>query len=300
MKKALFLQPGKLGDIIITAPIAKYFFEKGYEIKWPVFENFYSTIERFDYVKPMTFNVGLSNQSYHNNKRMSFWENGAVHSSEIKEHNTRNSAKSSLSFFEQFYSLYDKEDVFLIDPCFSFPGHTPQNVEKFTRNQHLVYKQNRNWIDLKYTMVDVPLKQRWNFSFLRDEEKEDNLLDFITNFSKKKYGTEEYTLVHDYSGWKDKKDYNNAKNIINFTYVKGYTIFDWYKVIKNSSSIYCVDSSLCNFIEVVDDFKEIEKHYLGSEEPHYHFYMRNILYNNWNNLSKEKDILYEDLRLGQI
>ena len=57
-----------------------------------------------------------------------------------------------------------------------------------------------------------------------------------------------------------------------------------------------MDSCLAHFVEVVKEFKDIDKHYLGSEEKHFHAYMRNILINNWTNHS-ESDILYNGFSL---
>ena len=60
MKNLGILQPGKLGDIIICLPIAKYYFDKGYQIHWPIFNNFVDTFrEVINYVNfyPVTNNV---------------------------------------------------------------------------------------------------------------------------------------------------------------------------------------------------------------------------------------------------
>ena len=40
MKTLLIIQPGKLGDIIICLPIAKFYYNKGYKVIWPIFHNF--------------------------------------------------------------------------------------------------------------------------------------------------------------------------------------------------------------------------------------------------------------------
>ena len=72
-KKCVLVQPGKLGDIIICAPIALHYAEKGYEVHWPVFDEFYETVSRFDYVTPVKFDVNLGN-SYYGKKRMSFFK----------------------------------------------------------------------------------------------------------------------------------------------------------------------------------------------------------------------------------
>lgn len=45
--------PGKIGDIIICAPIAKYYNDLGYKVTWPVLEQYYSNFKynHFPYVK---------------------------------------------------------------------------------------------------------------------------------------------------------------------------------------------------------------------------------------------------------
>ena len=54
------IQPGKLGDIIICLPIAKYWADKGYKVVWPIFRNFEPMFkEVIEYVEfiPITSNV---------------------------------------------------------------------------------------------------------------------------------------------------------------------------------------------------------------------------------------------------
>lgn len=45
--------PGKIGDIIICAPIAKYYNDRGYIIHWPVLEQYYNNFkyDHFPYIK---------------------------------------------------------------------------------------------------------------------------------------------------------------------------------------------------------------------------------------------------------
>jgi hypothetical protein len=51
MKSVGILQPGKLGDIIICLPIAKYYHDNGYKVYWPVFSNYKNMVEEvIDYV----------------------------------------------------------------------------------------------------------------------------------------------------------------------------------------------------------------------------------------------------------
>lgn len=63
IKKLGIIQPGKIGDIIICLPIARYYFDRGYEVVWPVdkriIKNF---VEYVDYVTflPIDFNCSIA------------------------------------------------------------------------------------------------------------------------------------------------------------------------------------------------------------------------------------------------
>ncbi len=288
-KKAVILQPGKLGDLIITIPIAKHYNSLGYEIHWPVFDNFLSFLGRFDFINAISFGISLDENLYFSKKRIGFWEEGKQKIEQISASNKI--VFDGIKFFDTFYSNFDEKEYKIIDPCFSFPGHRNAENNRLTS----VYASNdKNWINLKYDLVNVPLKERWNFSFSRNVEKEKNLFEFIKNYSIKKYGSEQYSIVHTYNS-------NNLPNInvinpINFSYVKNFDILDWLLVLENSENIVCVDSSLANFVEVCPTLREKNKFYLGSEEPHFHKYMRNILLNNWTNLSK-CDITYDGFKI---
>jgi len=247
---AYLLQPGKLGDIIICSTIANHYHRKGYKIKWPVFTNFLSTVARFDFVEPIDFGCGLSSKNYFSNKkRLGFWQKRVHSVNEIVDIEVSKNALNSVEFFNKFYQTTRAQDCLVIDPCFSFPGH--QNQATNLKIQEF-YNLNKNWIDLKFELANVPLIERWNFQFTRDEKKEDELLKFIKSYSKKKYGSEKFSLVHTYSSLAPPE---GVDNVINFSYIKGFEIFDWYKVIQESEEIYCVDSSLCNFIEVIPEFE---------------------------------------------
>ncbi len=50
MKNLLLVQPGAFGDIFLCAPIAKYYFDIGYNVFWPTTLKFKKIIDRFPYV----------------------------------------------------------------------------------------------------------------------------------------------------------------------------------------------------------------------------------------------------------
>ena len=282
-KKALFIQPGKLGDLVVTTPIAKYYYDKGYEVHWPVFDNFINYFDAFEYVNSFTLDASMASHVYYRNQRVD----------SAAPHVFINTGRRFFKNLNQWIiNQENKEEFEIVDFCFTFPGHTNDYNNGLTKT---FIEDGKNWIDLKYHLAEVPLVDRWKYKWQHNEEKENKLLEFIKNYSKKKYGSEEYSIVHSYRGGKPLKKIN-VKNPINFSYINGYEIYDWYKVLKNAQSIICVDSCLSHFVEVIPEFNDIEKHYLGSEEAHFHSYMRNILLNNWVNHSSS-DISYGGLIL---
>jgi hypothetical protein len=62
VRKLGIIQPGKIGDIIICLPIAKYYYDLGWDVIWPIDSNIFSHFEGeiFPYVKflPVPFNCG--------------------------------------------------------------------------------------------------------------------------------------------------------------------------------------------------------------------------------------------------
>jgi len=56
------IQPGRLGDIAIVAPIAKWYFDRGYHVVWPVVSSFIDMLQYIPYVEPI--DIGPLNGSY--------------------------------------------------------------------------------------------------------------------------------------------------------------------------------------------------------------------------------------------
>lgn len=69
MRRLGIIQPGKIGDIIICLPIAKWYADKGYEVIWPVDKNIINNfIGYIDYVNfiPIDFNSAQAHQVCYN------------------------------------------------------------------------------------------------------------------------------------------------------------------------------------------------------------------------------------------
>jgi len=69
MRRLGIIQPGKIGDIIICLPIAKWYADKGYEVIWPVDKNIVNNfIDYIDYVNfiPVDFDCFAAHQACFN------------------------------------------------------------------------------------------------------------------------------------------------------------------------------------------------------------------------------------------
>lgn len=110
MKKLGIIQPGKIGDIIICLPIAKWYADKGYEVVWPVDKNIINNFLGYiDYVNflPIDFDCFAAHQVCFNNDcnkiiDLSFCIPGA------SPFNTENFLKQNVYSFDEYkYMLAD-------------------------------------------------------------------------------------------------------------------------------------------------------------------------------------------------
>jgi hypothetical protein len=137
MKKIGIIQPGRLGDIIICLPIAKYYSDKGYRVIWPIFYNLVNDLtEVVDYV---TF-IPITNNVYDCVK-------------EAKKH----------------FSLYKNIQTFDIAATFPESSSTQEYVELGDGLGEMTFDK------FKYKLCNVPFEEKWNLYFNRNLEEEDKI-----------------------------------------------------------------------------------------------------------------------------
>jgi hypothetical protein len=138
------IQPGRLGDIFICLPIAKYYNDHGYKVVWPVFDRFLPMVsEVVDYVEF----TGVTENVY-----------------------------KCVNEALQFTCHCD----IILDIAATFPGSscTKQyvaegdgfGVEKFD--------------EYKYKLAKVPFKEKWNLQYNRNLEEEQKLYDLYVKQEK--------------------------------------------------------------------------------------------------------------------
>lgn len=142
------------------------------------------------------------------------------------------------------YSKYNK----VIDLSIGFPG---SKVWQYTNPSFL-----ESFVHVKYYLAGVDVSEKWNLKFNRNEAREDALYEKLVD--------RDYILIHNSSDdGKELFDVDSEYQKIYFKRVEDYEIFDWYKIILNAKEVYCIDSSLCNFIDVVSDFSNVKKFFCG-------------------------------------
>lgn len=131
------IQPGRLGDVIICLPIAKYYSDKGYEVVWPMFHSITAMVrEVVDYITiiPVTEDV----------------------------YKTIDEARAAL--------LTSKTRI-NIDIAATFPGS--YSTTEYVRCGDGL--GNETFDAFKYRLARVPLEEKWKLCLNRNFKKEEEL-----------------------------------------------------------------------------------------------------------------------------
>jgi len=139
----------------------------------------------------------------------------------------------------------------------------------------------QSFINAKYYLAGIPVYERWQIRWERNEKREDALYKMIVA----KHGAD-YILCHEQSGTRVNIPINpetsNMPNLprVIFEPIEDYNVFDWYKVVLEAFEVRCIDSALCNFVEVIPQCAGKRKHYYDKSRDR--GWNKTILANNWN------------------
>jgi hypothetical protein len=131
----------------------------------------------------------------------------------------------------------------------------------------------RSFVNAKYHLAEVPVKRRWNLSWNRNLEREDLLLQKI----KASVG-KDFAVVQDKTH--NFKSCIVVKNKVEFYPVEDYNIFDWFGVLTAAKEIHCIDSCLCNFVDVLPAMTKTPKFYYSARWGKTNV-LNSVLINNW-------------------
>jgi hypothetical protein len=136
MKKRLgIILPGKIGDIIICLPIAKYYHDMGCEIYWPIYSSIIDNFtQNIDYVNFLPLNMVNFNPI-------------------VDSENLLKNLKCEI-----------------LDLAFTSPGSFDRkNSHNFVNQNELSFDQFR------YKLANVPFENKWTLKFNRNHDREQDL-----------------------------------------------------------------------------------------------------------------------------
>lgn len=147
MKKILgILQPGRMGDIVISLPIAKYYFDMGYKVVWPLASPFIPFFtSAVDYVQFIPVR----------------------HSNMADTANWHSEAENILNEFDCDVKL---------DLLFNMT-----NTDKASSEWK---KSGLKFDEYRYTISNVPFEEKWNLQINRNLKRETELYNSIVKNEK--------------------------------------------------------------------------------------------------------------------
>jgi hypothetical protein len=209
MSKLGIIQSRGLGDIIIALPIAKHYADEGWEVYWPICDQFYGSVkDHAPWVKWIHVPTDPQGQFFYNEpmKRLKNFK------------------------CDEIICLYQALNV--VPELSNVPYF---QVEKFD--------------EFKYTKAGVPFLNKWrlNECFTRNPQKEQELYDRLRDTSEHYvvYHTEGST----YKCAADLSNIPPDWQQIEIKEQAGYSIFDWLKIIEGAEALILIDSVFSNLVD---------------------------------------------------
>ena len=152
-----------------------------------------------------------------------------------------NYVKPILLSEEKLHSDWLRSDVMKIIPMM---GEYDKVINLADRGPHPTAQRfDENFELCKYRLAEVPFEEKNKLVWTRDVEREESLFKLL-EFK------EPYAVVHAVDSLGQKADVPQISiNIVEIRIVDGYNIPDWYGVLAKASEIYCVESSIHQFMD---------------------------------------------------
>lgn len=135
---------------------------------------------------------------------------------------------------------------------------------------------NENFEQTKYRISNVPIEYKKRLVWTRNLKKEQELYDMLCG------GCTEYIVVHreDSQNNKVPLPFETKLSIIDITQIGSYNIPDWFLILKRAKEIYCIESSVHQFIDGASSFIAAPKYLL--RRPQVEQGCRFTISNGWN------------------
>ncbi len=212
-KNMTIIQPGRLGDIILTLPIAYHYYLQGLNIIWPVCSEYIDTFRNVDFLSNMfIYNIG------------SIKHQGSI----LKKH-----AKTHISGYGHSIDLAIGFGDVELDRKWKETGLS------FDIWKYYIVKLEHQY---KYTLSEFIVRNSDREMELAEKKKINCKDDYIVIHEDGSHGRHfdfSRTIGYNHIGSK----------IIKIDKEENYNIFDWLKILEGAKAIYCVDSCITNLVD---------------------------------------------------
>jgi hypothetical protein len=211
-KTCLIIQSGAMGDIFIVAPIARHYYQKGYLVYWPVRQPYFTFVSEYlDYVSAM-----LITDDKFPLINSDWLRSDTMHLKKIAER----------GHYDLVLDLADR-------------GAKPNELP------------GEYFDETKYRIAEVPYSFKNHLMWTPNKEREQAVIDIIQHLYKIDITKDKYVVTHLESSHGDKAQMpeSEKRTVVEITQYPGIEIADWYPVISHAQSVYCVESSVHQFID---------------------------------------------------
>jgi hypothetical protein len=208
----LIIQSGAMGDIYLVAPIARHYALNGYCVFWPVREPYFNLVEKyFPYVS-----AGLVDEEKYPKLHDDWLRSDTMHLKKLGDS----------GIYDLVINLADR-------------GIKPLQLN------------NETFEETKYRIAGVPIHYRNHLLWTRNEEKENEIAQFVTQKYSIDITKDKFVLAHLESSNDGKEPIpeDEKRIVVEVEKVPGCEIADWFLVASFSKAIYAVESSFHQFIE---------------------------------------------------
>lgn len=212
------IRPCKIGDIIISLPIGKYYFDNGYKVYWPIMSKYY---EAFEEVAGHYINfIPITNSDF-------FVVNSAKH------------------------ELINKKISNILNLTFNIGSFDDVNSLNFAAS-------NISFDQFIYKLANVPFENKWKLDIKRNFEEEEKIYSSLTpkdnysvchfevDYNKYRWQKGQQTR-NGYFNFCKEKIRNPVIEIESSLNIK--SIFYLIKILENADQLFLVDSCILNLVE---------------------------------------------------
>jgi hypothetical protein len=227
-KKIGLIQSRGLGDLVIALPIAKWYAKEGYEIYWPVCEEFASSM---DQAAPWVNWIPIETDS----KGLFFYDKPMAALRELG--------------VEEAICLYQ-----------SLTGHP-----ELTKRPEF---QITGFDQIKYHIAGVPFIQKWTLAdcLVRDNKREQDLYDRLVNKQGNPYVVV-HKQGSDYTADIDNSWIPEDWQVIEVTEQTD-SVFDWLKILEGAEAIIAVDSIISNIVDQLKITEQVDCYFIPRSHIH--------------------------------